>query len=123
MRQNWLEWVVLGVSLGILVLLVGYLAFSGLSGSRPAMPRADVQASGGPGADGGWLVPVTVRNDGHRAAVTVVVEGTATVAGTDESSEVTVDILAAESEVDIVLGFSGPPDAGVQLRIVGFEAP
>jgi uncharacterized protein (TIGR02588 family) len=88
------------------------------------MLRAHVGTDGAtPGADGGWLVPVTVRNEGGTAAVAIVVEGTATVGGAEEASEVTLDILAAESEVEIVLGFSGRPDDEVELRIVGFEEP
>jgi uncharacterized protein (TIGR02588 family) len=66
---------------------------------------------------------LTVRNEGGKAAVSIVVEGTASIAGTEESSELTVDVLAADSEVDLVLGFSGPPEGEVQVRVVGFETP
>jgi uncharacterized protein (TIGR02588 family) len=123
-RQNWLEWAILVVSLGAVALLVGYLAFVGVSGSGPAMIRAEAQADGmAAGPDGGWLVPVTVRNEGGTAAVAIVVEGTATVDGSEETSEITLDVLAAESQVDIVLGFSDQPEGDVELRIVGFEEP
>ena len=124
MRRNWLEWAILAVSIAVVVALVGYLAVAGLSGSRPAQIRAEAApAAGVIGPDGGWLVPVTVRNDGGIAAMTVVLEGTASVAGVDEVSEITVDVLPAESDVEVVLGFSGEPDSDVELRIVGFETP
>jgi uncharacterized protein (TIGR02588 family) len=124
MKRNWLEWAILAISVAVVFALVGYLLVSGFTNGGPAVIRAevtDVGAAGGP--DGGWLVPVTVRNEGAEAAISIVVEGTATVDGTEEASELTVDILAAESRVDLVLGFSGPPEDEVQVRVVGFETP
>lgn len=124
MRRNWLEWAILAVSIAVVVALVGYLAVAGLSGSRPAQITAEADpAAAVIGPDGGWLVPVTVRNDGGIAAMTVILEGTASVAGVDEVSEITVDVLPAESDVEVVLGFSGEADSDVELRIVGFETP
>jgi uncharacterized protein (TIGR02588 family) len=124
MKRNWLEWAILAISVAVVVALVGYLLVAGLSNGGPAMIRAEVaaaEAADGPG--GGWLVPLTVRNEGGAAAVSIVVEGTANVAGTEESSELAIDLLAADSEVELVLGFSGKPDGEVQVRVVGFETP
>ena len=124
MKRNWLEWAILVVSAALVVALVGYLLVAGLASGEPAVIRAEVfSADGADGPDGGWLVPLTMRNEGGKAAVSIVVEGTATVAGVEESSELTVDVLAADSEVDLVLGFSGRPEGEVQLRVVGFETP
>ena len=108
----------------LVAVLIGYLAISGLSnvGSAALQASADPgRATEGP--DGAWLVPVTVRNDGGMAAVSIVVEGTATVGGVQEASELTVDILAAESEVELILGFSARPADDVRVRIVGYETP
>ncbi len=124
MRRNGLEWAILTVSVAVVVALVGYLVIAGLSSAGPAMIEAHVapqEATDGP--DGAWLVPLTVRNSGGGAAVSIVVEGTATVDGTEEASQVTVDVLAADSEVGLVLGFSGRPEGEVALRVVGFEIP
>ena len=124
MKRNWLEWAILTISVAMVVALVGYLLVAGLSNSGPAMLRADVvtaEATDGP--DGGWLVPLTVRNDGGMAAVSIVVEGTATIAGAEESSELVIDLLAAGSQVELTLGFSGVPDGEIQVRVVGFETP
>jgi len=90
MKRNSLEWAILVISVAVVVALVGYLLVSGLANDGPAMIRAEVtaaEAAEGPG--GGWLVPVTVHNEGEKAAVSIVVEGTAIVAGTEESSELT----------------------------------
>jgi len=124
MKRNSLEWAILVISVAVVVALVGYLLVSGLANDGPAMIRAEVtaaEAAEGPG--GGWLVPVTVHNEGEKAAVSIVVEGTAIVAGTEESSELTVDVLAVDSEVELVLGFSGRPEGKVEVRVVGFESP
>ena len=124
MKRNSLEWAILVISVAVVVALVGYLLVSGLANDGPAMIRAEVtaaEAAEGPG--GGWLVPVTVHNEGEKAAVSIVVEGTAIVAGTEESSELTVDVLAVDSEVELVLGFSGRPEGEVEVRVVGFESP
>jgi uncharacterized protein (TIGR02588 family) len=124
MRRNWLEWAILIVSGALVVALVGYLLVSGLSTGGPAVIRAEVTSEkGADGPDGGWLVPLSVRNEGGKGAVSIVVEATATVAGGEESSELSVDLLAAGSEVELILGFSGRPEGEIQVRVVGFETP
>jgi uncharacterized protein (TIGR02588 family) len=123
-KRNWLEWAILVVSVAAVVALVGYLLVSAFVTSGPAMIRLEVTAAEvADGQDDGWLVPLTVRNEGGKAAVSIVVEGTAIVAGAEESSELTVDLLAAGSEVELVLGFSAQPEGEVQVRVVGFETP
>ncbi len=110
--------------MAVVVALVGYLLIAGLSNGGPATIEADVapqEATDGP--DEAWLVPLTVRNSGGGAAGSIVVEGTATVDGTEETSQVTVNVLAADSEVELVLGFSGRPEGEVGVRVVGFEIP
>lgn len=124
MNRNWLEWAILLISGVLVALLVGYLLVSGLSNRGPATIRAEVvtpAATDGP--DGGWLVPLTVRNSGGKAAVSIVVEGITTVDGTEEASQLTIDLLAADSEVELILGFSGRPEGEVEVRVVGFESP
>ena len=124
MKRNWLEWVILTVSSLLVVGVVGFLLVSGLTNGGPADIRASVsmeEAVQGP--DGGWLVPLQVRNEGGSAAVAIVVEGMATVDGSEETSELAVDILAGGSVADLVLGFSGRPEGEVAVRVVGFETP
>jgi uncharacterized protein (TIGR02588 family) len=124
LKRNTLEWAILVTSGTLVVALVGYLLVSGMTNSSPAVIRLEdkaTEATNGP--DGGWLVPLTVRNEGGKAAVSIVVQGNASVAGSAESSELTIDVLAADSEVELVLGFSGRPDGEVQVRVVGYETP
>ena len=124
MKRNWLEWLILIVSTGLVLGLVGYLLVSGLTSRGPAAIRTEVlTAEGADSPDGGWLVPLTVRNEGDTAAGAIVVEATATVDGAEETSQLTVDLLAAASEVELVPGFSGRPEGEVTIRVVGFETP
>ena len=124
MSRNWLEWLILLVSIGLVLGLVGYLLVSGLTSHGPAEIRTEVNdAKAADSTDGGWLVPLTVRNEGGMAAAAIVVEATATVDGTEEASQLTVDLLAADSEVELVIGFSGRPEGEVEVRVVGFETP
>ena len=124
MNRNWLEWLILLVSTGLVLALVGYLLVSGLSSRGPAAIRTEVISSEAvDNPDGGWLAPLIVRNEGGTAAGAIVVEATAMVDGTEEASQLTVDLLAADSEVELVLGFSGRPTGEVEVRVVGFETP
>lgn len=124
MKRDWLEWTILGVSVVLVVGLVGYLVVAGLTNDGPPAFRTEIQAADASAStDGGWLVPLRVMNDGGEAAVAVVIEGTATVAGVNESSQLVVDVVAAGSAVDLVLGFSARPDGEIHVRIVGFETP
>lgn len=71
----------------------------------------------------GWLIPVRVYNRGGSAALSVAVELTATVDGKEELSELTVDVLAGGSEVELLARFSAEPDGSVAVRVVGLETP
>ena len=123
MKRNALEWLVLLVSLAAVVALVGFLLVDGLSDSgEPASIRVVVIDEGTAGAHG-WLVPLTIHNEGARAAAGVAIEGTADVNGIAETSELTVDLLPAGSQVGLTLRFSGQPRAQVDVRVVGFETP
>ena len=123
MRQNWLEWAVLVFSGVVIVALVGYLTIAAVStASAPA-----ISVLGHPGearsTDAGWELPVTVRNAGGEAASAVAIEGTATVAGEVETSELEIDLLGPGTEAELVLVFSDAPDGEVHLRLVGYQLP
>ena len=123
MKRNALEWLVLIASLLAVVGLVGFLLVDGLADSNePPSIRLVVIDEGTAGAHG-WLVPLTIHNEGARAAAGVTIEGTADVNGIAETSELTVDLLAADSQVGLTLGFSGQPQGEIDVRVVGFEIP
>ena len=124
MRRNALEWVILAVSIVAIVGIVGFLLVEAAAdGGRPASVGAAADMERGIDGDDGWLVPVRVYNRGGTAALSVAVEVTGTVDGSEEVSELTVDVLAGGSEVELLAGFSGQPDGDVAVRIVGLETP
>ena len=124
MRRNGLEWLILVASLAAIVGVVGFLVVEAVAdGGRPAQVGATADVERGSAADSGWLIPVRVYNRGGSAALSVAVEVSATVDGAEETSELTVDVLAGGSEVELLAGFSAEPDGGVAVRIVGLETP
>ena len=124
MKRNALEWVILIASLAAILGVVGFLVVEAVAdGGRPASVAAVADTDRGAAANAGWLIPVRVSNSGGSAALSVAVEVTATVDGAEEVSELTVDVLAGGSEVELLAGFSGQPEGEVALRIVGLETP
>ena len=124
MRQNWLEWIALAVSVLAVVGVVGFLIVDGIGDEgRPPTPVVELRRSEAYRTDHGWIVPATVTNDGDIAAEGLVLRGRATVGGEDEESELTVDYLPAGTSVEVSVGFSAEPDGEVTLQVVGFRLP
>jgi uncharacterized protein (TIGR02588 family) len=124
MRQNWLEWLALGVSAIVLVALVGFLVYDGTTDTgRPPSPAVELRTGEAYTIDHGWIVPATIRNDGEVAAEGLVLRASATVGGTDEESELSIDYLPAGTEVDVSFGFSSEPDGEVSVQVIGFRLP
>ena len=90
---------------------------------RPPSPRVELLTDEGYEVPGGWVMPATVTNEGDGPAVALVLRATATVEGTEEESEVSVDYLPPGTDVDVSFGFSGEPDGGVTIQTVGFRLP
>ena len=124
MKRNSLEWLILVASLAAIVGVVGFLVVEAVAdGGRPASVGATADVDRGSPAENGWLIPVRVYNRGGSAALSVAVEVSAMVDGAEEASELTVDVLARGSEVEILAGFSAEPDGIVAVRVVGLETP
>lgn len=124
MRQNWVEWVALAVSVLAVVGVVGFLVVDGLRDEgQPPTPVVELRHSDAYTTDHGWIVPATVTNDGDRAAEALVLRATAMVGGEEEESELTVDYLPAGTSVEVSIGFSAEPDGEVTVQVVGFRLP
>ena len=124
MRRNWVEWLALAISVAAIVGVVGFLAVDGLTDAgRPPEPRVELVPDAAYGTSSGWIVPATVTNDGDRPAVALVLRATATVGGSEEESEVTIDFLPPGTDVEISFGFSAEPDGDVTITTVGFRLP
>lgn len=124
MRSNWLEWVVLAVSIVAVVGIVGFLVVDGaMDEGRPPNPIVTLRHGEAYAGEHGWYLPATVGNSGDSAAEAVLIRATATVAGREEESEVTVDYLPAGTDVEITLGFPDEPDGDVTVLPTGFRLP
>ena len=119
-----IEWVVLAGSALAIVALVGVLLAEGLAGSPDDPdPVVELAMDEGRQATHAWLIPATVTNLGGDAAEDVVIEFRATVAGSEETSELTVAFLPPRSTVELEVGFSAIPEGEVAVRVVGYARP
>ncbi len=123
MRRNWLEWVILALSVLAIAALVLYLGYETVAGDEPPDIRIEADAGAGRATTAGWELPFVVRNDGGLPATSVAIEATATVGGEPETSELVIDLVAPGTETNLVVGFSAPPEGDVTFRLVGYEAP
>ena len=124
MKRNPLEWAILVLSVVAIVAILGFLVVDVITeGARPADVVATPDTARAIDGDDGWLVPFIVHNRGGTAARSVQVEVSAFVAGSEEVSELTVDVLAGDSKVELWAGFSGRPDSEISVRITGLEMP
>ncbi len=124
MRQNWLEWAALAVSVVAVIAVVGFLVVDGVRDQgRPPMPVAEVRLDQAYQTKAGWLVPATIRNEGDQAAEAVQLVATASVGGSQEEAEVTLDYLPSGSEAQVTFGFAQRPDGDVTVTVRGLRLP
>ena len=124
MRQNWLEWVALVISVVAVISVVGFLMVDGLRDEgEPPDPTVELHIDRAYATDHGWILPATVTNGGDEAAEALVLRATATVAGAEEEGELTVDYLPAGTAVEISFGFSAEPEGTPAVQVVGFRLP
>jgi len=124
MRQNWLEWGALVISIIAVIGVVGFLLVDGLRDEgQPPSPMVELHADRAYPTDHGWIVPATVTNGGDEAAEALVLRASATIAGAEEESELTVDYLPAGTAVEISFGFSAEPEGTPQVQVIGFRLP
>src|SRR5688500_16215891 len=87
------EWVTFGISVAILLVVVGLIATQAVGSDSPALPRV---LTTGPVEHRGnrFLVPVEIRNDGSGTAETVQVTAELTLGGETIEADQTVEFLA-----------------------------
>lgn len=124
MRQNWLEWVALAVSVLVILSIAGFLLVDGVRDDGvPPMPSIELHRGDAYETASGWIVPATVTNEGDEAAEAVSLLARASVGGTEEESEVVIDYLPAGTSVEVGFAFSAEPQGEVAVRTAGFRLP
>ena len=124
-EKNWLEWVVFGVGLLLVLSTLAYLVYDGAT-SADTPPDIEVRLGeprrGGPG----FLVPVTVFNRGGETAGGVTVEVVLEGAGSPEPErgEFTLAFLPRRGTREGWVAFRSDPRAGrLTARALGYERP
>ena len=120
------EWVTLGISIAVVLAVVGLISLFSLRGGNapPAIavePRMDALRHD----EGGFYLPVVVRNEGDRTAEDVVVSAELD-AGEHptETADFTITFLAGGDEVEGTFVFRSDPARGdLTVRVVSFLEP
>ena len=124
-EKNWLEWVVFGVGLTLVLSTLAYLVYDGAT-SADSPPEVEVRL-GEPRRGGtGFLVPVTVVNRGGQTAAGVTVEVALEGGGAaePERGEFTLAFLPRRGTREGWVVFRSDPRQGrLTARALGFEKP
>lgn len=127
-EKNWLEWVVFGVGLVLVVCVVGYLVYDGAT-MRGTPPDIEVTLGAPERRGEEFLVPVSATNRGDQTAegvqIEVVLETAATAAGGEpERGEFGIAFLPRRATRRGWVSFSTDPAAGqLKPRVLGYEKP
>lgn len=124
-EKNWLEWIVFGVGLALVVSTLSYLVYDGAT-SADTPPDVEVRLGEPRPGGAGFLVPVTVVNRGGQTAGGVSVEVILEVGGATEPErgEFTVAFLPRRGTREGWVAFRTDPRAGrLTARAHGYENP
>jgi uncharacterized protein (TIGR02588 family) len=123
-KKNWLEWVVFALSLVVTLGALGALAYAALS-SGEGPPQIAVEL-GSPERQGdGFLVPVTLRNNGDTTAAGVEVEVTLVRDGQEvDQGAFTAGFVPHDSTAEGWVTLREDPSSGeLSATVLGFEKP
>jgi uncharacterized protein (TIGR02588 family) len=125
LKKNSLEWAVFAVSLVLVVAVLGYLIYVGITGGdRP--PMIDVQLGAAERQGERFVVPVTVENSGDQVAENVTVEVELTLpSGEMETGSIDIDFLPRESTRNGWVTFLADPESATEvvIRVPGYKQP
>lgn len=125
LEKNWLEWIVFGLSLLLVISTLGYLVYDGATtGSAPA--SFEFQLGQPQPQNNYFIVPVQVTNQGDEAAEGVLVEVKLENAGEEqEAAEFEIAFLPRHSMREGWVTFRTDPRTVEQMtvRVMGFEKP
>ena len=125
MRSNWVEWLVLTVSLAVIIGVAGFLVVEAiLDDGQPASPMVRLYLDQLYETPAGWVLPATVSNQGDEPAEQVVLAAeSSTAEGGGQESRVEVDYLPPGTSVEVAFAFAERPAEPVQVRLIGFRRP
>ena len=123
-EKNWLEWIVFGVSLALVISTLGYLLYDGATATE-APPSIQVRLGEQQRTPHNFIVQVAVTNDGGQTAEGVHVEVVLESAGGEtERGEFVVAFLPRRATREGWVAFRSDPAGGkLTPRVLGYEKP
>ena len=125
LEKNWLEWIVFGVGLVLVVSTLAYLAYDAATlGDAP--PNIEVRPGAPQEVAQGFIVPVTLVNTGDQTAQGVLIEVLLENGGEEkERAEFTVGFLPRGSTRQGWAAFQTDPRTveRIKARVMGYEKP
>ncbi|MBE9020553.1 hypothetical protein C7Y66_25790 [Chroococcidiopsis sp. CCALA 051] len=125
LEKNWLEWIVFGISLILVLFTLGYIVYDGATlGETP--PNIELQLGQPQPQSDRFIVPVTATNRGDETAETVQIEVTLNSDGREEeTAEFEIAFLPRHSTRRGWVTFQTDPRtvAQIEARVLGFEKP
>jgi uncharacterized protein (TIGR02588 family) len=122
-RRDVLEWVVLGISVLAVSAVTLVLVVEALGETTPADPKVELHEAEGRQGSLGWIIPLTVTNDGDESVEGVVLEATAHVDGSEETSQIDLPFLPARTEIEAEIAFTSRPVGTITVRLLGHRLP
>lgn len=125
LEKNWVEWIIFGVGLALVVSTLSYLAYDAARISD-APPSIEVRVSEPQQRPHNFIVPVTLINHGDQTAEGVQIEVVLESNGEEkERGEFTVAFLPRRSTREGWVAFQTDPRTveRIKARVVGYEKP
>jgi uncharacterized protein (TIGR02588 family) len=124
-KRTTAEWVTLGVSLVVLLGLVGLVVFVSLTrGDKPSTIKIEPVLNEVRQSEDAYYLPINITNDGDMAVGDVEVELSLASEGSEpETIAFTVLFLAGGETSQEIVAFSNDPSKGELSQVVGFHEP
>ena len=121
-----IEWSVRGVSLLLLLALVGYVGWHALQPARPTRFTYEVDMGDLREVGEEWALPASIRNEGDTSVLDLKVVGELSDGGAEpvDEAEVTLPLLGARESADFTLWFSEDPrEFELEWNVDGYHLP
>ncbi|MEJ8803841.1 hypothetical protein [Pontibacter sp. H249] len=124
-KKNWLEWAVFGISLTLVLALLGYLVYHVFT-DNPSSPDLQVEAVADPSELSPFRYHITIYNRGGTTAEEVLVELALEKDGAAiETADLHLPFAPQESKREAWVSFSKDPSQADTLvsRVVSYKKP
>jgi uncharacterized protein (TIGR02588 family) len=124
LEKNWLEWVCFGISLVLVIGLLGYLLYTAVTtGNSPA--HIELQLGPPQERGGKFFINVVAENRGEQTAEGVYVEVVLKANGKEERGMFVIDRLPRQGKRQGIVTFETDPRLAstVEARALGYAEP